>query len=41
VWDDSVCVLRLPPAFDIRGGEAAPVVAFPQAVNDHPLEARA
>jgi len=34
IWDDAVCVLRLPPAFEIRGGDAASVVPFPQAVND-------
>lgn len=34
IWDDSVCVLRLPPAFEIRGGEASTVVPFPAPAND-------
>ena len=42
IWDDAVCVLRLPPAFETRGGEAASVLAFPpRAVNDDECKARA
>lgn len=34
IWDDAVCVLRLPPAFELRGPETESVAAFPQPVND-------